>query len=93
MKKVKNTNHSLLRREMAAQGIPLDLPEVQLDVEIEQVGGVTDSMIFDLTDGRCGWIIQLLIINQTSRPIQFRDVVLRPTWQNSILNGFRIHRR
>ena len=82
MNKIKSTNHSLLCREMAAQDIPLDLPEVQLDVEIEQVGALIDNMIFDLTDGRCGWIIQLLIINQTSRPILFRDVALRPTWQN-----------
>jgi hypothetical protein len=89
MNKVKSTNHSLLLREMAAKGIPLDLPVVQLDVEIEQVGGVTENMIFDLTDGRCGWIIQLLIINQPSRPIQFRDVALRPTWQNSDFEWLR----
>jgi hypothetical protein len=83
MNKVKSTNHSLLLREMAAKGIPLDLPVFQLDVEIVQVGGMTDTMIFDLTDGRCGWLIQLLIINQTSRPIPVYDVVLRPTWPNS----------
>jgi hypothetical protein len=51
-------------------------------VEIEQVGGVTDSIVFDLDDGRCGWMIDLLITNQTSRSIWVRDVALRPRWPN-----------
>jgi hypothetical protein len=32
---------------------------------------------------RAGCIIDLLIVNQTSRPIPFRDVELRPPWSNS----------
>jgi hypothetical protein len=79
-----NRNHSAaLLREMAAAGIPVDLSVAELDIQIELVGGVCDSTFFDLNDGRCGCIIDLLIINQTSRPIPIRDVELRPPWPNS----------
>ncbi len=83
MSKAKVTNHSASLREMAAVGIPVDLSVAELKVEIEQVGAVHDSMVFDLPDGRAGWIIDLLITNQTSRPIPFRVVELRPPWPNS----------
>jgi hypothetical protein len=82
MSKAKRTNHSLFLREMAAMGVPLDRSVDGIDVEIEQVGGVTDSMVFDLDDGRCGWMINLLITNQTSRLIRVRDVAPRPSWPN-----------
>jgi hypothetical protein len=82
MSKRKRDNHSLLLREMAAMGVPLDRSVDGIDVEIEQVGGVTDSIVFDLDDGRCGWMIDLLITNQTSRSIWVRDVALRPRWPN-----------
>ena len=70
---------------MAAVGIPVDLSVAELDVEIELVGGVHESMVFDMPDGRAGWIIDLLITNQTSRPIPFRGVELRTPWPNSEL--------
>jgi hypothetical protein len=82
MSKAKRDNHSLFLREMAEMGIPLDRSVAEIDVEIEQVGRVTDSLVFDLADGRCGWQIGLLIINQTSRPIRVRDVAPRPHWPN-----------
>jgi hypothetical protein len=82
MSKAKRTNHSLFLREMAAMGVPLDRSVAGIDVETEQVGGVTDSMVFDLDDGRCGWMIDLLITNQTSRSIRVRDVAPRPSWPN-----------
>ena len=82
MSKAKRANHSLLLRDMAAMGVPLDRSVDGIDVEIEQVGGVADSIVFDLDDGRCGWMIDLLITNQTSRSIWVRDVDLRPRWPN-----------
>ena len=36
-----------------------------------------------LPDGRAGCIIDLLITNQTSKPIRIRDVELRTPWPNS----------
>jgi hypothetical protein len=39
MSKRKRDNHSLLLREMAAMGVPLDRSVDGIDVEIEQVGG------------------------------------------------------
>jgi hypothetical protein len=79
---------------MAAMGVPLDRSVDGIDVEIEQVGGVTDSVeielvggvtdstVFDLDDGHCGWMIDLIITNQTSRSIRVCDVALRPCWPN-----------
>ena len=87
MRKTQGTKISASLREMAAAGIPVDFPvaelEVEIEVEIEQVGAVCDTMVFDLPDRRAGYMIDLVIINQTSRPIPFRDVELRPPWPNS----------
>ena len=83
MSKARGANLSASLREMAAVGIPVDLSVAELDVEIKQVGGLHGNMVFDLPDRRAGCIIDLLIVNQTSRPIPFRDVALRPPWPNS----------
>jgi len=83
MRKTQGAKISESLREMAAVGIPVDRPVAELDVEIEQVGAVCDTLVFDLPDGRAGYIADLLIINQTSRPIPIRDVELRPPWPNS----------
>lgn len=72
MSKAKGADHSALLREMSAVGVPVDLSAAEaelvakLDVEIEQVGGVHESMIFDLSDGRVGCLIDILIVNQMS---------------------------
>jgi hypothetical protein len=80
MNKKKNTNHLGLIRDMAAVGVPVDISVVEVDVEIEQIGGVNDSMIFDLPDGRTGCVIDLNIIDQTSKSIRCRDVELQSAW-------------
>ena len=80
MNRSKNRNLSLSLREMAASGIPVDLSVVELDVAIEQVGAVNDSLIFDLPDGRSGCLISLRVMNQTSKPIACRGVRLQPPW-------------
>jgi len=68
---------------MAAVGIPVDLSLAEPDVEIEQVGGIHDTRVFDLPDGRAGYVIDLIITNQTSRPIRCRDIELRSPWVDS----------
>src|ERR1700730_4603163 len=40
-------------------------------------------MIFDLPYGRAGYVIDLIIRNQTSRPIRCRDIELRLPWVDS----------
>lgn len=79
-----NSSHTVAwLREFDAAGIPVDLSVAELNVEIEQVGGGWDNLLFDLPDGRAGCIIDLLIINQTSRLIRIRNIELRPPWPNS----------
>jgi hypothetical protein len=68
---------------MAAVGISVDLSVAALDVEIEHAGGVHDTMVFDLRDGRAGYVIDTIITNQMSRPVRCRDLELRPPWVDS----------
>ena len=79
MNKAKSNNSQWLQK-MAAVRIPLDLSVVERDVEIEQAGVVTESRIFDLTDGRTGCILDVLLLNQTSKPIPCRDIELQAAW-------------
>jgi hypothetical protein len=83
MRKANSTHLAASLREMAAVGIPVDLSVAELDVEIEQVGGIHDTMVFDLPNGRAGYVIDLIITNQTSRPIRCRDIELRSLWADS----------
>jgi hypothetical protein len=69
--------------EMSAAGIPLDLSVAELDVEIEQVGGAYENTIFDLPCGRAGYMIDLIITNQTSKSVRCRDIELQRPWVDS----------
>ena len=89
MRKANSTHLAASLREMDAVGIPVDLSVAELDVEIEQVGGVHDTMVFDLPDGRAGYLIDLIITNQMSRPIRCRDIELRPPWVDSEFEWLR----
>jgi hypothetical protein len=53
------------------------------DVGIEQVGAVCATSVFDLWDGRAGYIIDLIVTNQMSRPFSCRDIELRTPWVDS----------
>jgi hypothetical protein len=83
MRKANSTHLSALLREMAALGIPVDVSVAELDVEIEQVGGIHHTKVFDLRDGRAGYVIDLIITNQMSRPVRCHDIELRPPWADS----------
>jgi hypothetical protein len=83
MNKTKNVNLLALLRDMAEVGVPVDLSVAELGIEIEQVGGAYESEVFDLSDGRTGWIISVMMTNRTPRPIQVRDIEPRPFWDNS----------
>jgi hypothetical protein len=83
MPKANSTHLAASLREMAEVGIPLDLSVAEPDVEIEQVGGIYTTMVFDLPGGLAGYVIDLIITNQTSRPIRCRYIELRPPWVDS----------
>ncbi|MCU1299984.1 MAG: hypothetical protein JWQ87_268 [Candidatus Sulfotelmatobacter sp.] len=85
MNKANDVHRFALLRAMARVGVPVDLSVVERErnVEIEQIGGVHESLVFDLRDGRAGCIIDLSIINQTSKSILIRDIELRAPWSDS----------
>ena len=69
--------------ELSQFGSPVDLELAQEEprcrrLEIEQSG---DSRIFELENGRLGYMLEVWIANQTSRPIFPIDVDLSLPWQ------------
>ncbi len=77
--------------ELAELGSPVDLSIVKtqsehLGLEIEQANGVHDSRIFQLENGRVGYMLDLVITNQTSRPIYVIDRELRTPWEDDLFD-------
>jgi hypothetical protein len=77
--------------ELAEAGSPVDMSvadteDQHVGVEIEQVGGVHDSMVFELPGGLAGYILDMAFTNQTSRTIYCRDIDLRLPWEDSLFN-------
>jgi len=71
--------------ELSRFGSPVDLSVAtkagtKEKVEIVQVGGIHDSMIFELQDGRIACAAAIAVTNLTSRTIYGIDVELRTTW-------------
>src|ERR1700730_17242712 len=81
-------------KKMRANGVEIQSPEewmensrpldAHADVEIEQVGGVHDSIVFELRSGLSGYVVDMVITNQTSRTIYCRDIELRLPWEDSL---------
>lgn len=74
--------------ELKRLGSPVDLsiatkPVEEEKVEILQVGGIHDSLVFELPDGRIACLADISITNQSSRPIFGIDVQLRTSWCDS----------
>lgn len=68
--------------ELMRAGSPVDLavatnPLEKRNVEIEQVGGVHDSALFELRDGRAGFRAAIAVTNQTSRGIDVVEIELQ----------------
>ncbi len=75
--------------ELAQSGSPLDpsVAETEVEnekVEIDQVGGMIESQLFELEDGRVACRADIVVTNQTSRTIYVVDVELRVPWDNSL---------
>jgi|SRR5271165_4480831 len=75
--------------EMAQLGSPVDLSVAVTEfenekVEIEQVGGIVESHLFELEDRRVACIANIAVTNQTARTIDVVDVELRAPWDDSL---------
>ena len=70
--------------ELAAFGSPVDLSVVQedLSLNIQQVGGVSDSIIFDLPNHRAGYILDIEFLNLRSTTIYLQDLELQLPWED-----------
>jgi hypothetical protein len=79
----KDQNLAASLRDLAAVGSPVDLSVAEVDLEVEQVGGVHDTMVFDLEDGHAGYVLDLLITNQMPKPFCCRDIEPRMSWPDS----------
>jgi len=83
-----NTNVSVVLRVMHQLGSPVDLSvakeeEVrQPQVEIAQTGPVYGASIFELEDGRAGYVFYVNIVNRTSTPIYCAEIEFRMPWQD-----------
>jgi len=81
------TNVSALLRKLSQLGSPVDLSVAEEEVEeakveIVQAGPVYGSSIFELRDGRAGYILGVDIVNRTSRPIYCPEIELRVLWSD-----------
>jgi hypothetical protein len=75
-------------QELAQLGSPVDLSAAGAEfeperVEIEQVGGIHDSRIFELQDGRIAFMADIAVTNQSTRAIDVVDIELRTDWGSS----------
>src|ERR1039457_5636576 len=74
--------------ELRQLGSPVDLlvvTEVENEkVEIEQVGWVHGSRLFELQDGRVACMADIAVTNQTSRTIDLIEVELRTPWDDRL---------
>jgi len=87
-KTASNARLKALLEELARLGSPVDLSVAVMEaenekVEIEQLGGVIESQLFELQDGHVACLAWLAVTNQTSRTIHVIDVELRAPWDNS----------
>jgi hypothetical protein len=92
-------------QELVQAGSPVDLSVADSDrenekLEIIQVGGVHESSIFELPNGRAGYRIAVLVTNQTSKTIYTSELELRTSrednffqWLSPVRIPFRNRRK
>ena len=81
----KHENFAASLRECAALGSLVDLSvadsvDEDVDVEIERIGGIHESSIFELSNGLTGYMVEAGVTNQAKRRIYCREVHLRLPW-------------
>ena len=71
-----------------------DIEDQNADLEISQVGGIYQSTLFELPNGRSGYILDLEIVNQSPRTIYGSGPpVLRFPWEDSFFDWLADPRR
>ena len=78
-------------RELAAAGSTVDCsvartPEENAEVEICQVGGVYESMVFELPDGRTGYILDLELRIRLRKQFTLPETELRMPWEDALFD-------
>jgi hypothetical protein len=86
-KNKQNANVSVLLRKLHQLGSPVDLlvaeEEVgEANIEIAQAGPLHGASIFELDDGRAGYIFYVDIVNRTSTPIYCIGIKFRMLWSD-----------
>jgi hypothetical protein len=95
--KAEIVEHAAQARQMQTLGIEIGISQEWLrvaeesarlnaGVEIEQVGGLHESTIFELESGRWGCVIPVKITNQAPKPIYYGDVQLRMPWEDDLFD-------
>lgn len=87
MAKKQSTGLSVSLRKLNQLGSPVDLlvadeEEEQAKLEIAQAGSVYGSSIFELEDGRAGYVFDVDIVNRTSKPTYCTEIEFRLAWQD-----------
>jgi hypothetical protein len=80
--------------ELMRAGSPVDLSVATkpAEVEIEQVGGIHDSALFELPDGHVAVRADIAVTNQTTRTIDVIDIELRTPWVGSLWDWLKPQR-
>jgi hypothetical protein len=83
-------------RELQELGCPVDVSVATAQspysyVAIQQSGCIHDSKVFELEDGRTGWMVDLEICNLTSRSVYIVQVDLRFPWEDDSIEWLIPH--
>jgi hypothetical protein len=81
----KHANFAASLRECAALGSLVDLSvadsvDEDVDIEIERIGGIHESSIFELSNGLTGYMVESGVTNQAKRRSYCREIHLRLAW-------------
>jgi hypothetical protein len=84
-KNKQSANVAMVLRKLKQLGSPVDLSVVEKEVEeakieIAQTGPVYGTSMFELRDGRAGYVFGVDIVNQRSRPVYCLEIEFRGSW-------------
>jgi hypothetical protein len=83
-------------KELAGLGSEVDEGVVRTEVddpglEIELVGGIHDSRVFELEDGRAGYMLDTVITNRSPRSLSLIGCELLLTWEDELFEWLTPH--
>jgi len=68
---------------LSTHGCPVDISNIESDIQVEQQDGDDATQLFDLPGGRAAYILDLRIINKGRGPRSIRRVEFEMPWSNS----------